>query len=460
MTTAISPPGGLPGSLKGGLLAATVFAACWGGAIWYWRGADVTPGTVELALALLVLPLALVGSLWLGRRLVAARAAAPAAADTSKPAAAQPAAASLPALAIVSSALRSPHGASAEELSSAIAGNKARPDLDRELVDDDGFPVTAARCDDAEDEALQEEIGDWLAQNGMPDVGFSDEQWRALLLGSAVVAELASRAGDLLPAEGAPPRLQLLPLLPHDWPPAQRQAAHAWFRHLASGFGWPAAQVVLPPDAGVSTPAALLEKLAREAAKHAAPVVALVVACASHIGQETVDDWASKGTLFTSSRPQGRVPGEGAAGLLLADLKLAQSIEGTLFALLDPAEQAPGPQDSRRADPKLLGELAARAAVPAGASLEEIVMVVADTGQRQRPTLELMGMASSVMAQLDDSEDVICVGSASGSCAEVPFVTALALAQHGALVHGGPVLCISNEEAGARCAALVRPVAA
>ena len=458
MTTAISSPGGLPGSLKGGLVAASVFAACWGGAIWYWRGADVTPGSVELALALLVLPLALVGSLWLGRKLIAARAAAPAAA-TGKPAAAQPLAASLPPLAIVSSALRSPHGGSAEELASAIAGNKVRPDLDRELVDDDGFPVAAARCDDAEDEALQEEIGDWLVANAIPDAGFNDEQWRALVLGSAVVAELAGRAGDLLPAEGAPPALQLLPLLPHDWAQAQRQAASSWFRHLASGFGWPAAQVVLPPASAPATPVSVFGQLAREAAKNGAPVVALVVACASHVGQETVDDWASQGRLFTSSRPQGLVPGEGAAGLLLTDLKLAQSIEGALFALLDPAEQAPGFQDGRRADSKLLGELASRAAVPAGTKLEDIAMVVADTGQRQQRTLELMGMSSSAMPQLDDSEDVLCVGTASGACADVPFVTALALAQHGALVRGGPVLCISNEEAGARCAVLVRPPA-
>ena len=460
MTTAISLPGGLPGSLKGGLVAATVFAACWGGAIWYWRGADVTPGTIELALALLVLPLALVGSLWVGRKLIAARSAAPAAAAGSKPAAAQPLAAALPALAIVSSALRSPHGGSAEELASAIAGNKVRPDLDRELVDDDGFPIAAARCDDAEDEALQEEIGDWFVQNAMPEVGFSDEQWRALLLGTAVVAELASRAGDLLPAEGKPPTLQLLPLLPHDWPQAQRHAANTWLRHLASGFGWPAAQVVLPPELAPATPISVFEQLAREAAKNGAPVVALLVACASHIGQETVDDWASKGTLFTSSRPQGLVPGEGAAGLLLTDLGLAQSIEGALFAVLDPAEQAAGAQDNRRADPKLLGELASRAAAPVGAKLEEIVMVVADTGQRQQRTFELMGMTSSAMPQLDDSEDVLCAGTASGACANVPFVTALALAQHGALVRGGPVLCVSNEEAGARCAALVRPPAA
>lgn len=459
MTTATTPPGGLPGALKGGLLAAGVFGACWGGAIWYWRGIEGAPGSVELALALLVLPLALLGALWFGRRMMSARAAAPAAAGSAKPATAQPAVAALPALAIVASALRSPHGASAEALAGALAGNEARPDLDRELVDDDGFPVSAARCEDAEDEALREEIDDWLANNAMAQGGFSDEQCRALLLGSAVVAELASRATELLPADGTPPALQLLPLLPPEWPEPQRQGAGAWFRHLAGSVGWPARHIVLS-DMRAATPAAPFEQLAQEAARQAAPMVALVIACASHIGQETVDDWAGKGLLFTASRPQGLVPGEGAAGLLLTNLALAQSVEGNLFAVLDPPVQGAGAQAGQRADPALLGELATRAAGAANIKLDQLAMVVADTGQRQQRNLELMGMRSSAIPQLDDSEDVFSVGTASGACAAVPFITALALAQHGVLVRGGPVLCISNENTLARCALLVRPAAA
>ena len=464
MTTAISSPRALPGPLKGGLLAATVLAACWGGAIWYWRGAAATPGTAELALVLLAMPLALVGAMWFGGKLLAKRAAVVPATAATNPAQAAAPTAALPSLAIVSSALRSPHGASAEELADAIAGNKLRPDLDAELVDDDGFPVAAARCAEAEDEALQEEVGAWLVQNGMPDLHFSQPQWRALTLGSAVVAELASRAGDLLPAEGKPPTLRLLPVLPPDWPAEQRRAASLWFQHLAASFGWPAAQVLLPdaPTATVAeSPAALCTGLAQQAARSGTPLVALVVACASCIAQDIVDEWASKGMLFTSGRPQGLVPGEGAAGLLITDVQFAESIEGTLFALLDPAEEArrtPATASRQPAEPILLGEMAIQASRYGAIGLPDIVMLAADTGQRQNPTLELMGMVSRAMPHLDESEDVLCVGHASGACADVPFVTALALAQHGALVRGGPVLCIGNEEALQRCAYLVRPV--
>lgn len=461
MTTAIASPGALPGPLKGGLLAAAVFATCWGAAIWYWRGATNTPGTVELALVLLALPLALVGLTWFGGKLLGKRTAvaqpatAPAATTAPAPAA------GLPALAIASSAVRSPYGASAEELAGAIAGNKVRPDLDAELVDDDGFPAAAARCEEAEDEAFQEEVGAWLVQNGMPDLRFNDVQWRALTLGSAVVAELASRAGDLLPAEGKPPVLRLLPSLPADWKMEQRRGAGLWFAHLAASFGWPAAQVVLPQAEGaLATPAARCTQLAREAAQGAAPVVVLLMACASHIGQDIVDEWAGKGILFTPGRPQGLVPGEGAAGLLLADTRLAHTMENSLFALLEPAEEArreTAAPARPRAHPALLGELAERAARHGETGLADIAMVVADSGQRQARTLELMGMVSNAMPQLDESEDVFCVGSASGACSDVPFVTALALAQHGTLVRGAPVLCIGNEDAQQCHAHLLRP---
>jgi hypothetical protein len=133
-------------------------------------------------------------------------------ASTSKPASSTPradAAPSTPVLAMVATALRSPYGTSAEELASAIADNEARADLDKELVDDKGFPVMTARSDDAHDEALQDEIADWLSSQGLL-VHLSEEQWRALTLASGVAAELGSiAASDVLPCEENPPTLQL-----------------------------------------------------------------------------------------------------------------------------------------------------------------------------------------------------------------------------------------------------------
>jgi hypothetical protein len=86
-----------------------------------------------------------------------------------------------------------------------------------------------------------------------------------------------------------------------------------------------------------------------------------------------------------------------------------------------------------------------------------VAVIVADTGHRTNRTLELMAHASGKMPQLDGTDDVLRVGAACGTCGEVPFITALALAGHYTLERQAPALFISNEDPYHRVAALVRP---
>ncbi|MFK3739276.1 hypothetical protein [Massilia sp. TN1-12] len=466
----------LPDWLKGALLAGCIFFACWAGAITWWRLNRSAPAGGELALYLLGVPSLLVLAFFVGHRLLGrstVRTAAPAVAG--RQASAQDGAAPAPhaaTLAILGAAVRSAHGVSPAELAATLAAGTARADLDPELVDDDGFPIMSVRSPDARNEALQEQIADWLAHHGLADAGFGEEQWRALVLGSAVVEELAARAvAQLLPADGKPPLLRLAPLLPPDWSPDQRQAAAMWFEHLAERCGWPAAQVAFAAEAApglpIALPSVLLDGLARDAAaadapgiaSGNAPVIALVVACASHIGADSVARWSADGTLFTSAHPHGRIPGEGAAGLLLADLSQAPAIGNAPFALLEPlheSRRAISADETRRADASALGEAAERALARHGNGDGAVTRIVADTGHRSSRVIELMGFMVGSMPQLDEVDDAVRVGEACGASAAVPFITALAIASHHALDEEGPVLCISNEDPYRRSAALLQ----
>ncbi|MET0982044.1 MAG: hypothetical protein ABWY02_08080 [Telluria sp.] len=470
-STTVTPSRPLPGWLKTGLLAALVFALCWGGAIAWWQTAGSEPGASDLALMLLALPcgLLLVGKL--GKKLVVSRAAVPAA-TAARPAPGQAAsAASAPPLAILAAALRSPHGASVDELAAAIAENAARPDLDPELVDDDGFPVTSARNMDAVDEAVQEEVTEWLELNGMAELRFSDAQWRALILGTAVARDLAAHAvSELMPPEGNAPTMQLVPVLPAGWTDEQRRAMGMWFKHTLAQFGWPAAGILpaeLPATSGKTPTPALLGQFfgqfALDSRAGDGRLAALVIACDSHIDQETVDQWAANGSLFTPARPQGLVPGEGAAGLLLSSLHGARLIEGAVFGQLHPMVEArrdASLDDVKRADTKLIAELSESVARAAGVELSKVAAMAADTDHRAKRGLELMGLASSALPQLDGTLDVARVGVPFGACGAVPFVAALALAQHHALAANAAALFISNDDPLSCCAALVCPPAA
>ena len=444
-----------PAWIRQVLIAVAVVVACWGGAIVWWRTSARVPAAPEWVFLLFGLPVTVLVAgfgvhTWIARRGAvqadtAPRQAAPAPATT----AASPAHAQH--LAILATALRAPHGASPEELAAAIADNKARPDLDRELVDDDGFPVMCARCEGARDEALREDVTDWLAAHGGIAADFSDEQWRALTLASSVVAELAGRAAiGWTVRDDAMPRLQVLPLLPADWSAGQRDAAAAWLRHAAAQAGWRGEIGAAACETGRGDPVTDI------AAAGATPGVTLVVAAASHVGEATVARWASEQALFTAAQPQARMPGEGAAGLLLGGARDDQAV-----ALLAPLGQAQveAPADARRrGTDRVLAGLVERTLADAQVDAADVAMIVADTGHRSRPVYELMAYAATTMRQLDGSEDIVRVGASSGDCGVVPFVTALALAAHYAGVRQAPVLCLANEMPGRRIATVVQPL--
>lgn len=353
-----------------------------------------------------------------------------------------------PTLSILAGALCTPHAASAEELGAALAANKVDADLDRELVDDDGLPVMSARCEQAGDATVRDEIADWLDAYATPAPRFGDEGWRALVLGTAVLRELTDRAAGLPVAdEDAPFRLELALVLPDDWQVDQRQAASMWCRQVLAQSGWPAARIDVTEPAA---PAPLIARMAQQAEKRAT----ILLAFCSHIGQETVDRWSANGTLFTSFHPRGRIPGEGAAGLLLAP-----AADGPGIARLSLEADACDPASAslKRLSLQRLNTLAGRLLQGAAIAPAAIAMVVADTGADTRHALELMEFGGATTPHLDNASDIVRLGPACGACGAVPFVAALALAAHAALEHDAPLLCVGNDAPDLRALALVRP---
>jgi hypothetical protein len=441
--------------LRRGALATLIFAACWIGAIWYWRATNRMPATGDVALYFVALPLALVFVVWLARRLPAlltsAAAATPAVAASGDPA--PPAPEAPPALAIMDAAVRLPHAQTCDELATALADGSARPALDATLVDDDGYPVMTVRADVQPDPAFETDTLNWFGQQGMHDIAPTAAQWRALGMASAVVADVAGPAAAGYD-EGAAPMLRLVALLPPAWPRPLQAAAAQWLGHVAAQAGWPAKQmhVEIAPPAPVP---ALLQRLA----EGGAPYLALVVACDSHLAQADIDDWSNAGTLFTARHPQGLIPGEGAAALLLADPASAGRAMHTVLHAPAGARLDQSADIARRVDSVPLSTLIDQAVARAGTTAGTIALVIADSSQRVNRVLEVAGALGAALPHLDAGDDVLTVGAASGACGAVPLLAALALAHQQAHERGAPVLCLGNEDPFDRCAAVVGPVA-
>lgn len=458
--------------------AAGAFSVCWIGAIWYWRANNRMPATDDLIVFLLVLPLALLLLVWIGRKVHTRMSAAAAASAAAPVAAAEVAAAPAPAapsLTIVAAAVRAPHGQSPDELHAMLAEGSARPALDDGLYDDHGFPVMTARVADNDPAALREDVEPWLTARGLDASSFSDEQWRALNAGSAVLTELAAwlamhphiaehTARIDTRAPTALPLLHLLPVWAADWSTETRALADEWLRHLLVQAGWPRDRLApTATQANAHVNGLLNTLLAHAATDPTAPVLAVVLACDSRLSEGAIDALSGAGRLFTARNAQGEVPGEGAAALLVADAAqaalLAPGEDATLLRGAASAE-LPGSADvAKRVDGNVLRRTTEALLQHAQVAAADIAALTADTDHRTGRVMEVMDLVSEQFKELDPAADLASVGAACGSCGAVTYLTALALARQAALERSAPVLCIGNLDPYRRDVALVAPAA-
>ncbi|MET0856940.1 MAG: hypothetical protein ABWY27_09330, partial [Telluria sp.] len=415
-----------PSWVGNSLVAVAVFAACWTASVIYWRSSAGTPSGMAVGQLLLGLPAAILLALWLGKNAMSARANARAMPAQQPAAAVETDRQRGPLPGIVAGAVRLRGAESLEELAESLLANAAPCELDEELTDDAGYPVLSGRIESADDPSAREVMAPWLALRGMAELDFSDEQWRALSLGGAVVAELAGEAlmhpllTDYLaagPAERdaiALPLLQLRAVLPAGWPLAQRQAAADWFLHLVEQQGWPMQRLQLAgaDDAAFS----LIDTLASPAG------LTLLVACDSYIGEDSVRDWGERRILFSGRTPRGQVPGEGAAGLLLADAVQAPllALDGvsTLSAACDGQRQtsadAPG-----NINLDTLSDLSRHVLQQSKTEPAAVTAICADADLRPTRIGELMGVASAQLPHLNLATQMMSVGACCGSVGSV-----------------------------------------
>ena len=453
--------------IRGTLLTAGTFGVCWGGTIWTWRATDRMPSTADLAIYLLAVPLVVLAGAFAVQRLLRARAAAPSAAFVAAAPAASPAPPPVRAatLALLGAGVRTAHGESVDELADALAAQRARPDLDPELVDDAGYPVMSVRAASADATGWRDQAAPWLASQGHADLRFGDAHWRALELASGVALELAEAAAlgasGIADTNTQAPLLRIVPLAPADWTVAQRSAAGTWLAHLATQAGWDAAHVTvsLPPpgEPAVAAPA-LLTLLASQAGADGAPALTVLLAFDSRLDQAIVDRMSADGRLFTASHPQGIVPGEGAAGLLVAPAALGRQLDARAPSLqVAGAVRAASADATVRVDATDLRRLVGQLLADATVSAADVSLVFADADHRSSRVLEVMALAHDDLSHLDAGTDVRTTGPACGQCCAVPLLTGLALAHHAVQDDTRAVLCVGNGDPVQRSAALVRP---
>lgn len=465
-----------------------IAAVIWLFSIWQWQTTDATVADRDIVMQLLVLPVMLTAALWLSLsgvqrlRTSSAQAAAPGAAPAVSLDEQPNSEAALRAANtwLLASGVSLRAGSDADAAWATLQSNPPRPGPDATLFDLDGMPVFTARV---------EQVDELLASEPDPDAVLSHPDGRpasaavqrAWVLMQAVLLPLLDAVGGLIPDEAQGGSLP---------EPADDATAPSMRAHL-SGVAAPVSaqhlatrearrptltvRLVLPARWSVEDQALFVQALRGQCgvlldwaeATHAralrwqitppesvdavwhevdqtlarwhrdpAPELLLLLAVDSAIDADEVDSLQSRGELFTAQHQQGRIPGEGAAGLLLAspmwpvcgslDLTPVQ-LGRPLLARRDKSADAVG-----RASTATLQALLEAAAARNPARADTPPVVVADADHRGSRAAELFESVQDALPTVDAVTGVVRLGEVCGDLGAARGVATLALA-HAAL---------------------------
>ena len=472
----------MPGWLSRSLIIGCIFSLVWMAAIYSWTSGKRMPNVADLAFYLVAAPVALLICIWLALKAWGI-ASSQSVADTSdvKPilefdnthnqTAEQERHLST---VILATAIRTVHGNSADALSLKLRSGQASAELDAELCDSNGFPIFTGRIKDLDHTEFVDEFAEWGRENNKEIIVWSDEQWRAIYLGSAVIDELAQQAlthlqldnylqsnhsqGDLPPFPG----LQLIVLTGENWGLTQRNFVTDWFCHRLINAGWPAEKISLRFEKQTLVTRAVMsiDRLMVEAFRLGQPYLALLLACDSLVGEATVADWEQAGKLFVGQAGNTVIPGEGAAGILFADEAQAGLVptdaKSRLYRVAqgrrDKSADAGGQISSQ-----LLIDITQDALASSQLKAEEIKLISSDTDHRSSRMVELMGMGFKLFPELDASDDYLTLASSCGDQGVVASLVSLILGhQHVVSCQDSQTsLCISNIDSHERTVAVV-----
>lgn len=458
-------------------LAVLVFGAIWIAVILRWRMTNRVPNGLDVGLYLIALPLGLLLAIWLGfkiaggikkRRQARKATAEGGAAEGDVTAPDDPSLGwQLPVLAVDAIL---PAGADLDGVIEA-AREGTRADLHPALRDAGQRPAFAAEVGDLDIDS----VADTLPASAQT---WPEARRRALALGEALATRVLDEHFDMLrptPDPEAPmsrvrpPVLQLEWLLPDTWSDADREVAAEWLRERLAEQGWETPELQVKARA-IGAGAAVLKRLDdlnRAFHGDTLPLPHLLLASDSHLDAATVAEWDAAHRLHGAANTEGRVPGEGAAALLVAPSN--HTVEplpvrlGRLFA----GRRAKAVDQPQRLQADTLEELAGKATAfltadndnndDNGDSDSDELTLVADTDVRNSRAAEALHFTGALLPEQDPDQSLLAIGMANGCAGAALTLATVAAAVHIGSGNGQPCLVFSHHDPVLRAAMLVAP---
>jgi hypothetical protein len=482
-------------------LAFLVAVCCltWLGVLWWWQRTGYDAEAPDLVLFLGLLPLALtlafIGTRWAWRRRAASGGvggAAAVATSTAGGAGNDASGAEEQARhAVVQLVLAHAHtvaGEACADVLEAAGSGKPLPCPDATLANNDGLPVMSARIADkglsldavlSELTALlpavsrqfdgdlsepSEHVVRALAALKPPLEAQIDCLWE-LHQAQRLALEEAGGTNDELPPGQRPPLPGLRVLLgwPAHWSARDQALARAWTDSLmlmeqcSLKDGYTLSVTSL---AGSGEELWLRADLMSHSS--AASPWLLVAACDSALSQERVDALAGAQRLYEASTcPGGRMPGEGAAALLLAPAQWRPvgDVEVETVLLHRPAllRRDKPIESSGRVGHGELAQVLEQALAAAKVAHAELSTVVCDADLHSQRGVELYGMAVEALGHLDPMEDIRLLGKVTGDTGVASVLVVLAAAAESVKATKKPTLALGMGDSQLRMALVLQP---
>ncbi len=446
--------------------------------ILYWRTSHQMPGASDLVIYLLAMPLGILFIYWTAKVLFL-KIKNPKSKDF---------AAIVPekevddseaklTLVLLASAVRSSAGNAPEEILQAIREEHAAPQLDKHLTDSNGFPVLTGRIADIDEAAAADRWSEWFVSKNHPAHTWSQEQLRAMDLGSSVAMELIDQliahelintyqmASDGQKENVRLPTLHLQTLLPPQWTGIDKQLANAWLVDQIVEAGWPKEKLsvreMAKQDQQDFSPLAQLDRLILESHRLRSTDMTLMMACESFIGEQTIEQWETSNRLMSSKNTKGHIPGEGAAAILLSTASTATTFSLEKPVLLHRAARKfreKSIEASGVVSGELVVDLCVEACAAAGIAADAVKLVSSDTGNHPNRMAELLQAVQTHLPDIAPNEQVANVVTACGNAGIVSTLTALVLAHGETRTTDQHTLCISNQHPQERLAVIISPL--
>lgn len=367
------------------------------------------------------------------------------------------------ALALLAVGLASGAGDAAAQTYETLKAREMQPAPDSELRNRDGFPVHACRVKDLDTEKIAgvlEAIDAAPTQPGVQRALALLERALAPVFDVVAAAVPEPDSRGRLPAVTAMPRLIVDLLLPVGWDERSRKLAVRYVGGLLAETGWPADASTLTAIAGDDGSVALrqLDAFCQKANRADSADMHVLASCESMIDEDVVSSLEASGRLFSTAQPQGQIPGEAAAAVLLRVPKRISMLQVPVALVGRVALSARGKSadSAGRIGHETLLETAQHGLAAAQLQAADICAVVSDVDHRASRCGECVGAMTALLPDLDPVGQFVGAGQSLGRLGAGGALFALGVAAAAVQAEEKPVLLVTTSHPTERAAVVLR----